>query len=125
MKKNEFIEKKLDSSGKHWYEIRRLFGTKCFKTWSDVGSLKINNLLIPNHHGDGITRVAIFKKEDLNENINYHTFSSLMNDTGFCLTGKNDIYDYDIADAGEVIKSIEGNYFIFVYDGLIALVEFY
>lgn len=52
----------------HWYRIRDLFGDRCFKTYSDVGSLLVGNedfqVLIPNGMGDGTTRVAVFKKDD-------------------------------------------------------------
>ena len=46
----------------HWYRVRELFGNRCFKTASDVGSLLVGNeefqALIPNGYGDGITRVG-------------------------------------------------------------------
>ena len=46
----------------HWYRIRELFGDRCFKTASDVGSLLVGNeefqVLIPNGYGDGTTRVG-------------------------------------------------------------------
>ena len=39
------------------------------------------------------------------------------------LYGKIDIYDYDIKGEGEIILTINGDYFIYTYEGLIALVE--
>lgn len=40
----------------HWYRIRELFGNRCFKTASYVGSLLVGNeefqVRIPNGHGE-------------------------------------------------------------------------
>lgn len=100
----------------HWYRIRRYFGDKCFKTVSDVGSLLINNnTLISNEIGDGITRVAIF------DNYQGTAFcNTMMHPTHITFNGKIEIYDYDIIGVGKPIKTIEGYYNVFVWEGLIA-----
>lgn len=108
---------------RHWYRIREYFGDKCFKTWSDIGSLLVNNnTLIHNQYGDGETRVAIFSKGD-SDYKGIAFFEDMMNLCGVMFNGKIDIYDYDIIGEGKVCKTIEGCYFVYVYDGLIAFVE--
>ena len=110
-------------SENHWYRIRSVFGNKQFKTLSDIGSLLINNnVLIHNGYGDGVTRVAIFNKDD-EDYRGTDFFSHMMNGSAVSLSGKIDIYDYDIKGEGEIILTINGDYFIYTYEGLIALVE--
>lgn len=64
----------------HWYRIRELFGDRCFKTASDVGSLLVGNeefqVLIPNGYGDGTTRVAVFNKADSDGNYKVGTYET-------------------------------------------------
>lgn len=47
----------------HWYRIRELFGDRCFKTASDIGSLLVGNeefqVLIPNGYGDGLIQMEV------------------------------------------------------------------
>lgn len=114
----------------HWYRIREMFGERCFKTNSDVGSVKIGNeksyTLIPNGIGDGTTRVAVFSKEEAEKEFNSHMF-----DKGFtCTVCGEDIYvhDYDcgasIATRNGVEVKLNGCYFVYTYVGLVALVQF-
>ncbi len=112
----------------HWYRIRDLFGDRCFKTYSDVGSLLVGNedfqVLIPNGIGDGTTRVAIFKKGD---NV-FSGLIELMMDRkhGPTLSGKFNIYSYDCDNPAldEPCKTLEGRYFTYYYDGFVAFVEY-
>lgn len=111
----------------HWYRIRDLFGERCFKTHSDVGSLLVGNesfqVLIPNGMGDGTTRVAVFKKDDETS----HGLIELMFDNkhGPTLSGKFNIYSYDCdkPEVDEPCETLEGRYLTYYYDGLIAFVE--
>jgi hypothetical protein len=112
----------------HWYRIRDLFGCRCFKTYSDAGSLLVGNenfqVLIPNGIGDGTTRVAIFKKDD----DVFHGLIELMFDRkhGPSLNGKFNIYSYDCDNPAvdEPCKTLDGRYFTYYYDGFIAFVEY-
>lgn len=112
----------------HWYRIRDLFGDRCFKTYSDVGSLLVGNenfqVLIPNGIGDGTTRVAVFKKED-------DVFGGLIElmmdgQHGPTLSGKFNIYSYDCDNPAvdEPCKKLDGRYFTYFYDGFVAFVEY-
>lgn len=110
-------------SASHWYRIREQFGNKCFKTWSDVGSLLVNNnTLIHNHIGDGETRVAVFSKND-SDYEGFAFFEDMMDSCNIMFDGKIDIYNYDIIGEGRICKSIKGSYVVYVYQGLIAFVE--
>lgn len=110
-------------NSQHWYRIRERFGDKCFKTWSDVGSLLVNNnTLIANHFGDGETRVAVFNKNDLDYE-GYAFFADMMDSCDVMFDGEIDIYNYDIIGEGQICKTIEGRYDVYVYQGLIAFVE--
>lgn len=112
----------------HWYRIRDLFGDRCFKAYSDVGSLLVGNesfqMLIPNGMGDGTTRVAIFKKDD----DVFGGLVELMMDRkhGPTLSGKFNIYSYDCANPSvdEPCKTLDGRYFTYFYDGFVAFVEY-
>ena len=128
----------------HWYRIRELFGNRCFKTASDVGSLLVGNeefqVLIPNGYGDGTTRVAVFNKADSDYSVasriikvdsDYSVVSRIMSDMmdshhGPYLHGKFNIYPYDCCNptVDEPCKTLEGRYFTYYYDGLIAFVEY-
>lgn len=112
----------------HWYRIRELFGNRCFKTYSDVGSLLVGNehfqVLIPNGIGDGTTRVAIFRKDDEVSG----GLIELMFDCkhGPTLSGKFNIYSYDCDNPAldEPCKTLDGKYFTYYYDGFVAFVEY-
>lgn len=119
----------------HWYRIRELFGDRCFKTASDVGSLLVGNeefqVLIPNGYGDGTTRVAVFNKTDSDFDVNsdydvaFRIMPDMM-DSGPCLYGEFNIYPYDCCNptVDEPCKTLEGRYWTYYYDGLIAFVEY-
>ena len=113
----------------HWYRIRELFGDRCFKTASDVGSLLAGNeefqVLIPNGYGDGITRVAVFNKADSDYSDTYRIMCDMMKN-GPILHGKFNIYPHDCSNptVDEPCKTLEGRYFTYYYDGLIAFVEY-
>lgn len=105
-------------SDNHWYRVRKMFGDKCFKTSSDAGSVKIGTenftLNISNGYGDGTTRVAVFPKGELFNN-------DMMNFNGTALHGEFNIYSYDCGT--EIEKTLNGDYFVYVYEGLVAFVE--
>lgn len=112
----------------HWYRIRDLFGDRCFKTYSDVGGLLVGNenfqVLIPNGKGDGTTRVAVFKK---NDSVSVGLIELMMDRKhGPTLNGKFNIYSYDCdnPEKDEPLKTLDGRYFTYYYDGLIAFVEY-
>lgn len=119
----------------HWYRIRELFGDRCFKTASYVGSLLVGNeefqVRIPNGHGDGTTRVAVFNKADSDFDVNsdydvaFRIMPDMM-DSGPYLYGEFNIYPYDCSDptVDEPCKTLEGRYWTYYYDGLIAFVEY-
>lgn len=119
----------------HWYRIRELFGDRCFKTASYVGSLLVGNeefqVRIPNAHGDGTTRVAVFNKADSDFDVNsdydvaFRIMPDMM-DSGPYLYGEFNIYPYDCSDptVDEPCKTLEGRYWTYYYDGLIAFVEY-
>lgn len=102
----------------HWYRVREMFGEKCFKTCSDAGSVKVGNenfsIKISNNCGDGETRIAVFRKDD---SFNEH----MMNTEGTSLHGKFNIYSYDCGD--DIFMSLEGDYFVYTFEGLVAFVE--
>lgn len=117
--------------GNHWYRVRDLFGDRCFKTASDVGSLLVGNeefqALIPNGYGDGITRVAVFNKGDSDYSVASRIMCDMMSShRGPYLHGKFNIYPYDCCDptVDEPCKTLEGRYFTYYYDGLIAFIEY-
>lgn len=117
--------------GNHWYRVRELFGNHCFKTASDVGSLLVGNeefqVLIPNGYGDGTTRVAVFNKVDSDHSVASRIMSDMMDShRGPYLHGKFNIYPYDCCNptVDEPCKTLEGRYFTYYYDGLIAFVEY-
>lgn len=107
-------------SKEHWYRVREMLGKRVFKTESDAGSVKIGtenlNVLIPNGIGDGTTRCAVFGKEDT-KNFN----DNMMEFIGISLDGEIEIYDYDCGI--NIAKKINGKFFVYVYDGLVAFVE--
>mgnify|MGYP000448732176 CR=1 FL=1 len=112
----------------HWYRIRELFGDRCFKTYSDVGSLLVGNesfqVLIPNGMGDGTTRVAVFKKDD---DVPCGLIDLMMDSKhGPTLRGKFNIYSYDCdkPEVDEPCKTLEGRYLVYYYDGFVAFVEY-
>lgn len=116
-------------SENHWYRVRGLFGNEIIKTYSDVGSLMVGNdsfsTLISNGYGDGTTRVGIVNKCD--ENIKKASLcEGMMDNCRVTLKGTFNIYPYDCDAPSEQkpILTLTGNYFVYNYDGIIALVEF-
>ena len=112
----------------HWYKIREIFGERTFKTDADAGAVKVGNdnfsVLIPNGIGDGTVRVAVFNKDENDVIFN----PNMMNYIG-SVTGKDFyIYDYDCGNTpatttdGKVVK-LNGSYFVYNYEGLVALVQ--
>lgn len=104
---------------RRWMAIRKMFGERQFKTESDAGSLKVGNesfqTLIGNGRGDGVTRVAVFGKD---EEFNREYFGGIVS----TVQGMFNIYDYDCGDSAA--KVVEGRYFVYAYDGFVALREF-
>lgn len=97
-----------------WYKIRGQIGDECIKTISDAGSVRVGNkdiqILIPNGHGDGITRVGVVEKGivDCSE-LNF--FAILEGDD-------INIYEYDCDDT-EVCERISGKYFVYYGEGFV------
>lgn len=96
----------------NWRYLRSILGDKQFKTSSDAGGVKIGNenfeIIIPNGVGDGITRVAVLNKNEMNDSaFDYITFCK----------GKINIYNYDCGC--EIAKTIEGRYGIYSKDGFV------
>ena len=105
-------------SEKVWYYVREMFGDKCRKTWSDAGSLKVGtddfSILISNGHGDGEMRYAVLEKEEI-----YNELYIMCHET--TIKGKFNIYSYDCGDDVDMV--VEGNFFVYSYEGLVALVR--
>ena len=104
----------------HWYRVRAMFGDKCFKTYSDAGSVRIkmgdNYILISNNYGDGITRCAVFDDEkEFNGN--------MMDYSGTVINGKFSICTYD-TNSDYIEIELNGYYEIYIYSGLVAFVKF-
>ena len=113
----------------HWYRIRSLFGERCFKTVSDVGSVLVGNemfqVYVPNGYGDGITRVAVFNKDD-EDYVADSLISMMMDDQrGPVLNGNFNIYPYDCCNptVAEPCESLVGRYATYYYDDLVAFIE--
>lgn len=110
------LSKRERPSG-HWLRIRQLFGDRQFKTVSDAGGLKIGNaafsLIVPNGRGDGVTRVAVFSRDELPHNYLFHMMSYWTR-----ITGDIDIYFSDCGS--DVCTTIHGAFDVYIYDGLIA-----
>lgn len=118
LKNNQGYAELSKESDNHWYRVKQMFGKSCFKTDSDAGSVKIGignfTINILNGYGDGVTEVAIFNKGD-------YFNDSMMNSRGIVLHGKFDIYSYDCGK--EISKTVEGDYSVYYYEGLVAFVE--
>ena len=104
----------------HWYRIRRLFGDRQFKTISDAGGLKIGNdsfcVIVPNRHGDGVTRVSVFHRGELPHNVLFNMMNYFT-----MVSGSFNIYACDCLD--EVEMTLSGKFHVYNYDGLIAFEE--
>jgi len=85
-----------------WYYRREYcgkFATEFFKTTSDIGSLKIGcdgmKVLVGNHYGDGVNRVAIF------DSCSHHDWnlSHLFPHSDVTVQGENiKVYSYDCGE---------------------------
>ena len=115
--KNQSYQEVVKRCGNPWMFVREMFGDNCKKTFSSAGSLKVGNeafsILLPNGRGDGCTRYAILEEKDFYANSIMKFFTSI--------NGGFDIYSYDCGN--EVVEHIEGCFFIYYYDGFIALVK--
>lgn len=107
----------------NWMKIRKLFGEKCFKTFSDRGGVLVGNdnfqTLIRNGRGDGITRVAVLPLTKFDD---YRFWSNLMVDTEILLDGQFNIY-FDDCSINEVCRTLNGKYTVYYYDGLVLFLE--
>lgn len=95
----------------HWYRLRAMMGDKCRKTESDAGGLKIGDdhfSILINGEGDGITRYAVFNRDEWNPNMATFTTS---------IEGTFNIYAYDCGD--EVAETLSGRYGIYTYEGIV------
>lgn len=105
------LSKKVCPSG-HWMRIRKMLNEMVFKTTSDVGGVKIGNdnfsIIIPNGYGDGVTRIAIVNRGDINENM-FTFFTSV--------EGCINIFSYDCGD--EVERTIFGKYGVYYCEGFV------
>lgn len=95
----------------HWYRLRAMMGDKCRKTESDAGGLKIGDdrfSVLINGGGDGITRYAVFNRDEWNHNM--ATFNT-------SIEGTFNIYTYDCGD--EIAETLSGRYGIYTYNGMV------
>lgn len=104
------------TDGSHWLRIRAMLGDRVFKTTSNVGGVKIGNekfsVVIRNGRGDGVTRVAVVDYDEFNTNM--MTFET-------SCEGEFNIYAEDIGRG--VAKRINGEFFIYVHDGIVVFVK--
>lgn len=115
----QIMLKEYDSS-RAWYYCRENLGSKCTKTWSDVGALKIGNnsftVYFRNGKGDGETRYAILDQSE------FYAHSIFYYQTAFDVHQDTYIYSYDCGN--ETVEEIsEGSYHVYSYEGLIAIVR--
>lgn len=109
---------KRERPGLRWKAICADFGDRCFRTFSDAGSVRVGNgsfsILIPNGRGDGETRVAIFDEADEFRSEDLMNFFTKISGTDF------GVYAYDCG--GQIIERLDGSYNVYTYDGLVAFV---
>lgn len=97
--------------GGHWYRLRNMMGNKCRKVESDAGGLKVGDdhfSILINGEGDGITRYAVFNRDEWNPNMATFTYS---------VEGIFNIYAYDCGD--EVAETLSGRYGVYTYEGIV------
>ena len=98
---------------KAWYLLREQLGDRVFKTSSDAGSVKVGSdafsVLLPNGHGDGVTRVAVVDRDSWCSNF-LTFFTSIQGDA-------INIYSYDCGSS--IAKTIEGRYGVYYGDGFV------
>lgn len=105
----------------HWYRVRGMASKGVlYKTISDAGSVKVKigntSILIPNGHGDGITRVVEFSDTNNFNEFMFPRWSLLT------LKGKFSICDYDCG-SNEILE-LDGKYRVWVYEGIVFFVRF-
>lgn len=116
----------------HYTRIQKLFTENCFylKTYSDIAGVLVGNkdfqTIISNNYGDGITEIAIFKKDDVRYSFASKCMWHMMgNHYGPTLRGNFNIYPYDCCNPKdtEPCVSLSGEYITYAYDGFVAFVE--
>lgn len=103
----------------NWYYLRNQLGDKSIKTISDAGSLRIGvdglEIRIPNGHGDGFTRCAVFESGDM---VNTWAFTYVLAIEGIDIK----IFEYDCGGS-EVVEEFSGRYCVYANDGFVIFVE--
>lgn len=104
-----------------------LAGAKHYTTYADAGSVLMKSMdgscsvQLPNGLGDGKMIVAIFDDET-------KFFPNMMNFTGVVVNGQFRIMAYDCDMGADAVypsvAEISGSYFVYNYDGIVALVRF-
>lgn len=121
---NQIVALELLSEQNRWLTIRKLFGDRCFKTFSDRGGVLVGNesfqTLIRNGYGDGITRNAILPLKNISD---FDKWDKLMNNTNITLEGKFNIYTDD-CQTEDVEKELNGKYAVYYYNGLVLFLEY-
>lgn len=106
-----------------WYYRREFcdkFANEFFKTTSDVGALKIGcnglDVLVGNHYGDGINRVALF------DGCHESAVSSLFPHSDVTLRGQDiKVYAYDCGN--DVAITLSGAWHVYSDERFFALVK--
>lgn len=100
--------------------IRGLWDEDCFETLSDAGSLKVGGggmtALISNHVGDGTNECGITSDDSQSWKLD-----TLMEQADVTLRGDIDIYTYDCGS--NVLKTISGDFFVYIYDNMFTFVR--
>lgn len=100
--------------------IRSLWNEDRFETISDAGSIKVGGggmtALIPNHAGDGTNECGITSDGSVLWKLN-----TLMEQADVTLRGDIDIYTYDCGN--NVLKTISGDFFVYIYDNMFTFVR--
>lgn len=105
----------------HWYRVREMFGDRQFKTESDGGGVLVGNescqIHVSNGHGDGTSRVAIFKNGEINDNM------MVLHPTSINVLTSMNIYSHDSGPEDVVATLEKGTYFTYSYEGFVAFVK--
>lgn len=103
---------------KVWYYLREMIGDKCRKTDSDAGGLKIGtdnfSIIVPNGHGDGVTRYAILDEKDFYADHHIISYFTLVE-------GNIKIYAYDCGT--DVDQEICGRFQVYYNNGIVVFVK--
>ena len=119
-----YAELSKTTGDEHWYRVRSMLGDRVVRTFSDAGGLLLGNerfnVCIPNGYGDGVTRVAVFSRNEEND-----FNEKMMNSIPITLEGTFNVYAYDCNNSDEnIIMTINGRYAAYYYETMIALVEY-